>query len=146
MQKYLTNVLISLIAATLFVAPTALSAQDAEPEGHFFTISTYTVSFSDLTELSEMWEEDMDLTRDNEFILSSKVMVHQWGSAWSYMTIEEFANFSDINAAQKRGTELYQAKYKEGKVRDDRNAAYAKFNIADGHADTIVKESLKLTK
>ncbi len=146
MQKYLSHLLITMIATALLAIPATLSAQDDEPEGHIFAISTFKVSFEDLEGLYEMWEEDMDLVKDNEYILSQKILTHQWGPDWSIMIISEHATFAEVDAAQKRTTELFEAKYKKEKDRDARNAAFAKYHLRDGHSDAIVQENLKLTK
>ena len=146
MHKHLSHMLIAAIAIALLSMPASVSAQDDEPEGHIFAISTFKVSFEDLEDLYEMWEEDMDLVKDNEYILSQKVLTHQWGPDWSFMIISEYATFADIANSDTRNDELFEAKYKKEKDRDARNAAFAKFHIRDDHEDAIVMEITKLTK
>ena len=102
--------------------------------------------FNNLDDIFEIIEEDLDLTKQNEFILSRKVLPHWWAGAFSVMYIMEHATFEDIAKAQKRGIELWEAKYPEEKDRDARDKKIAALAGHGMHEDSILQENTKLTK
>ena len=122
-------------------------------DGHIFKVSTEEWPFDNLDDIFEMIEENHELTEQNEFIVSQKVLIPR--SAWnviSVMFIVEYASFEDMAKAQKRGTELNEAKYPE---EEDRDARGKKFAVLTGHdilalqrihEDHILQENAKLAK
>ena len=93
-----------------------------------------------------MIEENHELTEQNEFILSQKVLTHVWAGAFSVMFIAEYATFEDIAKANKRDTELREAKYPKEEDRDARQDKFAAL-AGDGiHEDHILQENTKLAK
>ena len=138
---------LAIVALTLMILSTQVLAQDGEEEqGHVFTVSTQQWPFNNLEDIFEMMEENKDLLEKNEFILSQKVLTHQWAGAFSVMIISEYASFEDIAKAQERGTELNEAKYPDEKERDARSDKFAALAGNGMHKDSIVVENLKLGK
>ncbi len=137
-----------LASAALVLAATSgtLLAQDDDDDGHIFTVATYQWPFNNLDEIFEIIEENQELTEQNEFILSRKVLTHMWAGAFSVMFINEYASFEDIAKAQKRGTELYEAKYPEEEDRDARDEKFSALVGNGMHEDNILQENAKLAK
>lgn len=133
-------------ALLLATAPDSLQAQDDDDDGNIFTVSTYQWPFNNLDDIFEMREENHELTAQNEFILSQKVLIHQWAGAFSVMFIAEYASFEDIAKAQKRGTELFEAKYPDEEDRDARNKKFADLAGDGMHEDNILQENTSLAK
>ena len=133
-------------ALLLAVSPAALQAQDDDDDGHIFTVTTLSWPFNNLDDLFEIMEENQELTEQNEFILSRKVLRHQWGGAFSVLIISEYATFDDVVKAQTRGTELVEAKYPREKDRDARDKKFAALAGGRMHKDNIMLEITKLTK
>ncbi len=137
----------AIAALTLLLAPVQVLAQDDdEEEGNIFTVSTYQWPFNNLEEIFEIMEENVDLLKQNEYILSRKVLGHRWAGAFSVMIILEYASFEDIAKAQERSTELTEAKYPKEKVRDARNDKFAALAGGRMHKDNILRENLTLRK
>ena len=138
--------LLAAAALLLAITPATLQAQEEEDDGHIFTVSTFQWSFNNLEEIFEMIEENHELTEQNEFIISQKVLTHQWAGAFSVMIIAEYASFEDITKAQNRGTELFEAKYPDEEERDARNEKFAALTGDGMHEDSILQENTKLAK
>ena len=137
-----------LAGATLLLAitPGTSQAQDDDDDGHIFTVSTFQWPFNNLDEIFEIIEENHELTKQNEFILSQKVLTHMWAGAFSVMFISEYASLEDFAKAQKRDTELFEAKYPEEKDRDAREDKFAALAGDGMHEDNILQENTKLAK
>ena len=131
-----------LLAAT----PDSLQAQDDDDDGHIFTVSTQQWPFNNLDDIFEIMEENHELTEQNEFILSQKVLIHEWAGAFSVMFIVEYASFEDIAKANQRGTELFEAKYPDEEDRDARNKKFAELAGDGMHEDNILRENTSLAK
>ena len=138
--------LLAGIALLLVSAPDSLQAQDDDDDGHIFTVSTQQWPFNNLDDIFEIMEEDHELTEQNEFILSQKVLIHQWAGAFSVMFIAEYATFGDIAKAQERGTELIEAKYPDEEDRDARDKKFADLAGDGMHEDSILGENTSLAK
>ena len=143
-----TKQLLLIAAATLCLAGVSgtANAQDDDDDGHIFTVSTFQWPFNNLDDIFEMIEENHELTKQNEFILSQKVLTHVWAGAFSVMFIWEYASFEDIAKAEKRDTELYEAKYPNEKDRDALDEKFAALAGDNIHEDHIVQENTKLAK
>ena len=144
----ITRYALLLAGAALLLAgaPDTVQAQEDEDAGHIFAVSTFQWPFNNLDEIFEMVEENHDLTEKNEFIVGQKALTHVWGGNFSVMFITEYASFEDIAKAQKRGTELLEAKYPDEKVREARNEKFAAL-AGDGiHDDNLLQENTKLRK
>ncbi len=137
-----------LAGATLLLAitPGTSQAQDDDDDGHIFAVSTFQWPFNNLDEIFEIIEENHELTKQNEFILSQKVLTHMWAGAFSVMFISEYASLEDFAKAQKRDTELFEAKYPEEKDRDAREDKFAALAGDGMHEDNILQENTKLAK
>ena len=133
-------------ALLLATTPDSLQAQDDDDDGHIFTVSTQQWPFNNLDDIFEIMEENHELTEQNEFILSQKVLVHQWAGAFSVMFIAEYASFEDIAKAQQRGTELFEAKYPDEEDRDARDKKFADLAGDGMHEDSILQENTSLAK
>ncbi len=133
-------------ALLLATTPDSLQAQDDDEDGHIFTVSTQQWPFNNLDDIFEIMEEDHELTEQNEFILSRKVLVHQWAGAFSVMFILEYASFEDVAKAQERGTELFEAKYPDEEDRDARDKKFADLAGDGMHEDSILGENTSLAK
>ena len=133
-------------ALLLATAPDSLHAQDDDDDGHIFTVSTLQWPFNNLDDIFEMMEENHELTEQNEFILSQKVLVHQWAGAFSVMFIVEYASFEDIAKAGKRDDELFEAKYPDEEDRDARQDKFAALAGHGMHEDSILQENTSLAK
>ena len=137
----------AIAALTLLLAPAQVLAQDdEEEEGNIFTVSTYQWPFNNLEEIFEIMEENVDLLKQNEYILSRKVLGHRWAGPFSVMIILEYASFEDVTKAQERGTELFEAKYPKEKDRDARGDKFAALTGGRMHKDNILRENLTLRK
>ena len=115
-------------------------------DGPIFKVSTYQWPFNNLEDILEMIEENHELTEQNEFIVSQKVLTRRWAGVFSVMFIVEYASFEDIAKAQKRGTELNEAKYPEEEDRDARGKKFAALVGDDMPEDHILQENTKLAK
>ncbi len=137
-----------LAGAALLLAstPGTLQAQDDDDDGHIFTVSTFQWPFNNLDDIFEMIEENHELTEQNEFILSQKVLTHVWAGDFSVMFITEYATFEDIAKADKRDTELLEAKYPKEEDRDARDKKFAALAGDNIHKDQILQENTKLAK
>ncbi len=138
-----------LLAGTVLLlatTPDSLQAQDDDDDGHIFTVSTYQWPFNKLDDIFEMIEENHELTKQNQYILSQKVLVHQWAGAFSVMFIVEYASFEDIAKAGKRDDELFEAKYPDEEERDARQDKFAALAGHRMHKDNILQENTKLAK
>ncbi len=137
-----------LAGAALLLAstPGTLQAQDDDDDGHVFTVSTVQWPFNTLDDIFEMIEENHELTEQNEFILSQKVLVHYYAGAFSVMFIAEYASFEDIAKADERGTELFEAKYPDEEDRDARQDKFAALAGNGMHKDNILQENTSLAK
>ena len=133
-------------ALLLASAPDSLQAQDDDDDGNIFTVSTQQWPFNNLDDIFEIMEEDHELTEQNEFILSQKVLIHQWAGAFSVMFISEYATFEDIAKAEERGTELIEAKYPDEEDRDARDKKFADLAGDGMHEDSILGENTSLAK
>ena len=143
-----TRKILVIAGAALLLASTSSTvyAQEEDDAGHYFAVSTYQWPFNNLGEIIELMEENQELTEQNEFILSRKVLTHVWGGNFSVMFIVEYASFDDISKAQARGTELFEAKYPDEEDRDARNEEFSAL-VGDGiHEDNILQENASLTK
>jgi hypothetical protein len=121
-------------------------AEAAEVEGNYYTVSMYQWPIDNLDDIFAAQEEDKDLLEKNEFILSHKVLSHAWAGDFSVMIVNEYASFGDIAKWQKRGTELYEAKYPDEKVRDARDKMFSDLQGSGMHIDNIVQGNPQLTK
>ena len=121
-------------------------AQDDEDQGHIYTVSTHKWPFNNLEEIFALMEEAQELVEENEFILSRKVLTHSWAGEFSVMIIVEYASMADIDRAQKRGTELFNAKYPDEEEREARSEKLSKLMGTSMHNDSIVQEVPALTK
>jgi hypothetical protein len=133
-------------ALLLAITPDTLQAQDDDDDGHIFTVATYQWPFNNLDEIFEIIEENQELTEQNEFILSRKVLTHMWAGAFSVMFIAEYATFEDIAKAGKRGDELFEAKYPDEEDRDARQDKFAALAGHGMHEDNILQENTRLAK
>ena len=121
-------------------------AQDDGDDGHVFTVSTYQWPFNNLEEIFAIMEENQDLVEQNEYILSRKILTHDWAGDFSVMFVIEYASFADVDKAQERGTELFEAKYPDEEDRDARGDKLAALTGAGMHVDSILQENAALTK
>ena len=80
------SMLVMLIAIVAFYSPSNLMAQD-DDDGNIFTVSIYQWPFNNLDDIFEAMEEDKDLVMNNEFLISRKILVHQWAGAFSVMIV-----------------------------------------------------------
>jgi len=121
-------------------------AQDDDDDGHIYTVSTYKWPFNNLEEIFGLMEETQDIVEKNEYILSRKVLTHYWAGEFSVMTIIEYASLADIEKAQERSTELFNAKYPEEAEREARNENFSALTGTAMHVDSILQENPALTK
>jgi len=121
-------------------------AQDDGDDGHIYTVSTHKWPFNNLEEIFAFMEENQDIRKENEFILSQKVLTHQWGGEFSVMIITEYASMADIDKAQERGAELRRAKYPDEAERTARGEKGRALRGTAMHNDNILQEVPALTK
>ncbi len=140
------TLLLAGAALLLAITPGTIQAQDDDDDGHIFTVSTFQWPFNNLDDIFEMIEENHELTEQNEFILSQKVLTHVWAGDFSVMFIAEYATFEDIAKADKRDTELLEAKYPKEEDRDARDKKFAALAGDNIHKDQILQENTKLAK
>ena len=143
-----TKQLLLVAAAALCFAGVSgtASAQDDGDEGHIFAVATLQWPFTNLDEIFALMEETQELVEQNEFILSRKVLTHEYAGAFSVMTIVEYASLADIDKAGARGNELFEAKYPDEEEREARGEKFTAL-VGDGmHVDNIVRDNPALSK
>jgi len=145
-MKFKEWLLIAAAALCLTSLCGTANAQDDDEDGHIYAVSTLQWPFNNLEEIFALMEETQELVEQNEYILSRKVLTHEYAGAFSVMTIIEYASLADIDKAGDRGNELFEAKYPN---EEDREARGEKFSalVGDGmHVDSIVRENAALSK
>ena len=140
--------LLFIAAATLCLSGVSSTAfaQDDGDDGHVFAVSTYQWPFNNLEDIFALMVETQGLVDENEYILSRKVLTHEWAGDFSVMFVVEYASMADVDKAQERGTELFEAKYPD---EEDREARGDKFTALTGtamHVDNLLRENTALTK
>jgi hypothetical protein len=145
-MKFKELLLIAAAALCLTSLSGTANAQDDDEDGHIFAVATLQWSFNNLEEIFALMEENHNLVEQNEYILSRKVLTHEYAGAFSVMTITEYASLADIDKAEDRGNELFEAKYPDEKDRDARGEKFSAL-VGDGmHVDSIVRENAALSK
>lgn len=136
--------IVVLAGLCLLLASFSVKAQQQQ-QGNIFVISTYKIPFDRISEYFDFWERENKPRRDqNEFILSQRTLTHVYGPDWTVMFITEYKDLASIQAAQKRGTELFEKQYPDKAKRDELTKKLQSFNQA--HTDAIVVENPKLRK
>ena len=130
----------------LFGASVTAFAQDDGDDGHVFAVSTYQWPFNNLEDIFALMEETQGLVDENEYILSRKVLTHEWAGDFSVMTIVEYASLADIDKAEERGTALFNAKYPDEADREARGEQFAELMGASMHVDYILRGNPALAK
>ena len=145
-MKFKEWLLIAAAALCLTSLSGTANAQDDDEDGHIFAVATLQWSFDNLDEIFALMEETQELVEQNEYILSRKVLTHEYAGAFSVMTIVEYASLADIDKAGDRGNELFEAKYPDEKDREARNEKFSAL-VGDGmHVDSLVRENAALSK
>ena len=142
----MSKFLLAVAAAAMILSAPLIAQEAAEEKSNIFTVSTYQWPFSNLEEIFAIMEENQELVEQNEYIVSRKVLTHNWGGKFSVMIIAEYASWADIEKAQDRDDELFEAKYPD---EEDRKARGEKFTALAGHGahtDNILSENAKLSK
>lgn len=140
--------LLLVAAATLCLAGVSgtANAQDDGDDGNVFTVSTYQWPFENLEEIFATMEENQDLVEQNEYILSRKILTHEWAGNFSVMFIIEYASMDDLEKSQERANELFEAKYPDEEDREARGDRFTELTGHTMHVDNIVRENTALTK
>lgn len=140
--------LLLIAAATLCLAGLSgtASAQDESEEGNIFVVSTLQWPFGNLEEIFALMEETQGLLEQNEYVISRKVLTHQYAGAFSVMTITEYASLADIDKANDRGSELFLAAYPDEEEREARGEKFAELAGAAMHVDSILQDNPALSK
>ena len=140
--------LLLIAAATLCLSGVSSTAfaQDDGDDGHVFAVSTYQWPFNNLEDIFTLMEETQSLVDENEYILSRKVLTHEWAGDFSVMTIVEYASLADIDKAEERGTALFNAKYPDEADREARGEQFAELMGASMHVDYILRGNPALAK
>jgi hypothetical protein len=138
------NVVCLVVALMVFVTPLVLAQEEKEEEGHVFTISTYKVQFQNVDKVLKVWEEYWKpVDAKNEYVKSSRVFTHLWGSDWTIVAITEYESMAAIEASWVRGEEISKEMFPEGEY--EQKLAETQAMIL-GHTDNIVKEVPSLRK
>jgi len=137
-----------IATATLFLASLSgtANAQDDGEDGHIYAVATYQWPFNNLDEIFALMEETKELLDQNEYVLSRKVLTHEYAGAFSVMTIIEYASLADIDKAGDRGNELFEAAYPDEEDREARGEKFAALTGTSMHVDNILRENAALTK
>ncbi len=123
----------------------SFSIKAQEQQGNIFAVSTYKIPFDRIPEYFELYEKEAKpRIAQNEFILSQKILTHAWGPDWTVMVINEYKDLASIQAAQKRGIELFEKQYPDKAKRDELTKKFQSFSQA--HTDALVVENPKLRK
>ena len=140
--------LLLIAAATLCLSGVSSTAfaQDDGDDGHVFAVSTYQWPFNNLEDIFTLMEETQSLVDENEYILSRKVLTHEWAGDFSVMTIVEYASLADVDKAQERGTALFNAKYPDEADREARGEQFAELTGTSMHVDNILRGNPALAK
>ena len=140
--------LLLIAAATLCLSGVSSTAfaQDDGDDGHVFAVSTYQWPFNNLEDIFALMEETQGLVDENEYILSRKVLTHEWAGDFSVMTIVEYASLADVDKAQERGTALFNAKYPDEADREARGEQFAELTGTSMHVDNILRGNPALAK
>ena len=140
--------LLLIAVSTLGLAGVAgiAHAQDDGVDDHIFVVATYQWPFNNLEEIFALMEETMGLLEQNEYVLSRKVLTHEYAGAFSVMTIIEYASLADMDKAGDRGNELFLAKYPDEKDREARGEKFAALTGTGMHVDSILRDNPTLSK
>lgn len=85
------------------------------------------------------------VTEKNPFILSQRVMRHFYGSnSHDVVVVAEYKSWADIDAADKKDTELFQKYWTDPAARRQFNRMLGKY--FSGHSDEIYTELTKFRK
>ncbi len=123
----------------------AVFAQEQEEEGNVYAISTWKIRFDQVDDFLEILEkESKPIYMQNEHVKSLKVLTHLWGEDWTVVMISEYESMAEIEAAQKKATEMFKQKYPDEKKRNEVNDKRRK--MIKGHTDNIVREVPNLRK
>ena len=138
------SIAFSILLFVLFTNMTSF-AQEQEEEGNVFAISTWKLRFDQVSDFLEIMEKEMKpIYTQNEHIISLKVFTHLWGEDWMIVTITEYESMAEIEAAQKKSSELLKQKYPDEKERGELSDKRRKLIM--GHTDNIVREVPNLRK
>lgn len=142
--RWISLTLVALILSVSVCFSQETEEKKEEKKGSYYTISTYKINFSEISDFLGMLEKFNTVIAKNEFILSQKVMTHVWGEDWAVITITEYADFASIEKAQINMGKLYKELIPDKEERKEATKKYQK--LITGHYDSIVKEVASLTK
>jgi hypothetical protein len=146
MMKLKASLLVAAATLSLAGLSGTVNAQDDSDDGHIFVTSTMQWPFANLEEIFALMEETQELLEENEYVLSRRVLSHEYAGAFSVITVVEYASLADIDKAQERGNELYEAKYPDEKVREARAEKFSALRGHGLHVDNILRDNPALAK
>jgi hypothetical protein len=135
------------VIAALFVAGSAFS-QEQNADHLFVSTTFHTVMpeggrFAERDSLMEIYHKLV--TEKNPLILSQRVMQHFYGhDSHDMVVVTEYKSWADIDAADKKDTELFEKNWADQPARRQYNRTLNKYFT--GHADEIYSERTKLRK
>jgi hypothetical protein len=135
------------IVATLFVSgPAFAQEQNAD---HLFVATTFESAMprggsnAERDSLLEIYYKQV--TEKNPLILSQRVMRHFYGSnSHDVVVVTEYKSWEDIDAADKKDTELFEKYWGDQAARRQFNRMLGKYFA--GHSDEIYTELTKFRK
>ncbi|GBD91163.1 hypothetical protein BMS3Abin04_01889 [bacterium BMS3Abin04] len=145
MKKQFGGLTVIVLAFFLFFN----GSVNAQSEVHVYTLTTWKMTVPEdgsNKELNQLFKEWSDkITKKNDKILSEKVLRHQSGSdSRDWLIITEYANWDDINAADKIQVKLIDKAWPN---KDDRRKYFKTFRkYSVFHSDEIMNEIPSLTK
>jgi len=122
---------------------------NAQDKNHVYTISTWKMTIpqdgsnKELNQLFKDWYEN--ITMKNDKIISEKILRHRSGSdGRDWLVITEYANWNDINEADKIQNKLVKETWPKLKDRQAYFKLFRKYTVH--HSDEIMTELLNLRK
>lgn len=135
--------LVTMLAISLPAGTFAQDEMAEEEKPHLFTMTTtYLASPEDGSQaefdsLNALFNEKV--TKVNAFIVSQTSLFHRWGSDnRQYVTITEYASWSDVEKAQEMNTKLFNSAWPTEEAREAFNKASEKY--FGWHSDEIYVE------
>ena len=134
-----------LVLGLLFGTMGIAIAQDTEEEeSNIFVIVTSHTQFPDDGSIAErdslLKEVYKHVVMKNDKVISRRVLSHLYSSdSNEWVTISEYKNWADVEAARKLGRKLFRAHWSDQKQRDAFNDALGKY-FENWHGDAIYTE------
>ncbi|MEJ2636376.1 MAG: hypothetical protein P8184_13935 [Calditrichia bacterium] len=139
-MKRIIAAVFAMVLISMLIQVHKIYAQDMK--GHIFVVTTHhTLMPQDGSEQERdaMLKELFEVDKNNPKVISSRELRHYYGNdSHDWVVITEYANWQDIDEANKISDELYKKKWPDKKERDAFFKKLGKYFA--GHSDEIYQE------